>query len=195
MQFFSDKEATTRQFFYSSLTDEELLTLVSKDKSAEKEFYHRYRYRILRWIAPFHFWDKDDLFQEALIALYEAMKTYDPDRHTGFKTYANTCIRNRIVSYMRKFSTMVDYVDPEVMSEIPGEGSLKGVEEKLFFEEFLHTLSSLEQKILVKRFIERKSYVDIAAELAISPKKVDNILYKIRHELEKYQKQEDDHEA
>jgi len=179
---------TVKQSFYDSLTDEELLALRSRDKSADRVFYRRYRPRVKRWAEEFHVRDRDDLIQEGMIALYEAARTYSPERHARFNTYARTCVYNHLISYVRGLKKGVDVVDPDEMNEIPE--TTQSLEEKtadrLVVEGFMSTLSPLEKKILVKRFMERKSYLDIAAELAISAKKVDNILYKIRQQLEHY---------
>ncbi|MCX7882014.1 MAG: sigma-70 family RNA polymerase sigma factor [Brevinematales bacterium] len=179
-----------KQSFYSSLTDEELLSLLPRDKSAEKEFYKRYTYRIQRWVRTIVFWDKEDLVQEGLIALSEAVKTYLPDKNTRFNTYAKVCVWNHLMSYLRRFSSQEGIVDPEIIAEMPEEtlSLAEKTEEKLLWQDFLSTLSPLEKKVVIKRFVERKSYLDIASELAISPKKVDNILYKIRHAVETYLK-------
>lgn len=178
-----------KHYFYSSLTDEELVGLLSRDKSAEKEFYRRYRYRILRWMTGVNFWDREDLFQECLIALYEAVQTYKPEMQTRFNTYARVCVQNHMYSYLRRFSSTEETIDPELLEEMNDqrEGSER-LDDKLLLESFLSTLSPLERRVVVKRFVERKSYTDIATELAISSKKVDNILYKVRLELHRYLK-------
>jgi len=177
-----------KQSFYSSLTDEELLSLVMRDKSAEKEFYKRYRYRIERWIKTLAFWDKEDLVQEGLIAISEAVKNYRPEKNTRFITYAKVCVWNHLMSYLRKFSSQEGTMDPDILAEMAEEtlSMEEKTEEKLLWQDFLSLLSPIEKKVVIKRFVERKSYLDIASELAISPKKVDNILYKIRHELKTY---------
>ena len=42
-----------------------------------------------------------DLYQEGLIGLIHAIKTFDENKDVTFYTYANTCIKNSIVSAMR----------------------------------------------------------------------------------------------
>ena len=43
-----------------------------------------------------------DLYQEGLIGLMHAIKTFDKDKDVTFYTYANTCIKTSIISAMRQ---------------------------------------------------------------------------------------------
>ena len=43
-----------------------------------------------------------DLYQEGLIGLIHAIKTFNQNKDTTFYTYANACIKNSIVSAMRQ---------------------------------------------------------------------------------------------
>ncbi|MFN3660593.1 MAG: sigma factor-like helix-turn-helix DNA-binding protein, partial [Brevinematales bacterium] len=81
------------------------------------------------------------------------------------------------MSYLRKFSSQEGTLDPDILAEMAEEklSMEEKTEEKLLWQDFLSLLSPIEKKVVIKRFVERKSYFDIASELAISPKKVDNI--------------------
>ncbi len=43
-----------------------------------------------------------ELEEEAVIALYRAAVSYEPGRHSTFGLYARVCIRNRLISCIRK---------------------------------------------------------------------------------------------
>ncbi|MDE5990511.1 MAG: sigma-70 family RNA polymerase sigma factor, partial [Clostridia bacterium] len=45
--------------------------------------------------------DRDDVVQEGMIALYNAIVTYDLDAKVAFSTYANECVKNRILDCLR----------------------------------------------------------------------------------------------
>ena len=45
---------------------------------------------------------KDDLKQEAMIALYFSALSYKPDKGVSFGLYAKICTKNRLVSYVQK---------------------------------------------------------------------------------------------
>lgn len=46
--------------------------------------------------------DVDDVINEGVIALMDAIETYDPDRGAKFETYASLKIRGAIIDYIRK---------------------------------------------------------------------------------------------
>ena len=50
--------------------------------------------------------DVEDLKQEGVIALLAAYKTYTPNANTSFPTYAQTCVYNAMVSYLRKLDPL-----------------------------------------------------------------------------------------
>jgi RNA polymerase sporulation-specific sigma factor len=46
--------------------------------------------------------DSEDLIQEGMVGLLNAIREYDPGKGSSFRTYAETCIRNRILSAIRR---------------------------------------------------------------------------------------------
>ena len=47
-------------------------------------------------------YDQEDLYQEALLALWKACLNYDPNRGVKFSTFATSCIKNHFVDLIRK---------------------------------------------------------------------------------------------
>lgn len=45
--------------------------------------------------------DSDDLFQEGMIGLLSAARSYKTDCGASFRTYASVCVRNRIISAVK----------------------------------------------------------------------------------------------
>ena len=41
--------------------------------------------------------DSEDLLQEGMLGLLKAIREYDPGRDAAFRTFAETCIRNRLL--------------------------------------------------------------------------------------------------
>ena len=70
----------------------------------------------------------DDLFQEAAIAYFEALKTYDPDRGK-ITTHAWYCITNHLKNYLkeqeeykcRKFNGELTSIEEAIRSEHPAQ--------------------------------------------------------------------------
>ena len=89
---------------FHGLTDEELCILASKGSSpAENELVRRYN-RIVRVCARPLFLvggDSEDLIQEGMVGLLNAIRKYDPNRDAAFRTFATICIRSRLASAVR----------------------------------------------------------------------------------------------
>ena len=84
--------------------DEALWSLAaSGDRIAEEALVMRYN-RLVRVCARPYFLaggDSEDLIQEGMVGLLNAIREYDPGKGSSFRTYAETCIRNRILSAIR----------------------------------------------------------------------------------------------
>ena len=50
--------------------------------------------------------EREDLYQEGLLGLLDAANSYKPSERTSFETYAGRCINNRIVSAVRRSSSL-----------------------------------------------------------------------------------------
>ena len=89
---------------YQGLTDEALCALVREgDRDAEETLVSRYN-RLVRQLARPYFLaggDSDDLVQEGMIGLIYGVREYDAGKSASFRTYAETCIRNRLYSAVR----------------------------------------------------------------------------------------------
>lgn len=134
--------------------------------------------------------DRDDLFQEATLALFSAIKTFDSDK-ASFATFAPICIGRAINDVVRATNAkrrvperMLTPLDEIVLTD---EASPETI---LIEKENYHRLaanikldlSPLEYNVLCA-FLADKSYADIASELNITTKSVDNTLRRIRKKL------------
>ena len=194
--------------YLSQLNDEELWRLtVSGDARAEEELIERYT-RLVRICARPYFLaggDSEDLTQEGLMGLLNAIRSYGPDSETPFRPFAEVCIRNRILEAVRSASrkkhdplnggVSLEYVilseeesrqplelQPEVFSRSPEEQVLARESEKEFYSTFSRCLSSFETEVLF-RFLDGLSYRQIAAEVGRTEKAVDNAVQRIRRKL------------
>lgn len=172
-------------------SDEELIELIGKTNEAENEFYRRYKRRVRWFIRNYRLnsLEREDLIQEGMIGLFDAIATFDPGKGFKFSTYATTCIRNRInnafnalYSQNKKLDTRQDV--EEIISDDDPEQDAILWESMELIENAVKGLEEIEKKVLIK-YIDKKSYQQIADELDISTKKVDNILSKIKNKLSK----------
>lgn len=133
---------------------------------------------------------REDAFQEAILALYSAVKKYDGEKAT-FKTFAHTCIKRSVISSLRmqnrKKQIPKDLISSIEEFEIVDDNS----PEKIFFEKenlknltdtIKLELSSLEYDVL-ELYLSGERYSDIAQRLDITEKSVDNALARIRKKL------------
>lgn len=131
--------------------------------------------------------DREDLLQETGILLFKAAKTYDRDLGLTFGLYAQICLRNGLITILRKrardLDRSADELDPNELtmpdptSEVDESDSaefLLGKVKKLLSE------SELEVLMLKLAELDRS---EIAERLGIPLKSVDNTIYRIRVKL------------
>lgn len=133
--------------------------------------------------------DHDDVVQEGLIGLYNAIKSFKPGK-ASFRTYASVCILRRVISAIRYYNrrkyeplnTHLNLEDIYLTSPDPADILIN--HEDLIGMEciFKNTLSSFEYKIFLL-FREGLSYRQIAEAADCSTKSVDNAIQRIRKKL------------
>lgn len=150
--------------------------------------------------------DHEDLVQEGMIGLYEAIRDFDPDRQASFYTFAEMCIKRQIISAIKaatrqKHRPLNSYVsfhkplydDPEKTLLDTIEDRAGDPEEMLIVHEDLmnfeahmrKVLSPFEQDVL-NLFVEGSSYAEISARLGKHQKAVDNALQRIKKKTNRY---------
>ena len=73
------------------------------DRVAEERLVIRYN-RLVRVCARPYFLaggDSEDLIQEGMVGLLAAIREYDPSKTASFRTYAEVCIKNRLLSVIK----------------------------------------------------------------------------------------------
>lgn len=135
---------------------------------------------------------KEDLFQEACIALLEACKSYDFDNRAKFSTYAYVLIQRRI---NRMYYHIFKVYQNEIISfdRMEGLDHMAMIKDNEFvyqsnnqlIREAYNTLSNLskEDQAIVQMRVDKKSYKEIADKLGITVKRVDNRLNKIKQRI------------
>lgn len=139
--------------------------------------------------------DVEDIAQEGMIALYNAVLTYDTQSNIAFSTYATSCIRNRITDYIRhskrnKNKPLADSVpisvldDREMSGQSPEDIAIKAEDGRLLKNIIEKGLNPTEKQIL-DYYYEGMSYREIAEKIGKTSKYVDNVLQKIRKNIKK----------
>ena len=195
---------------YGAKTDEELVSLAKlHDPIASDELYHRYK-NIVRGKARPYFLvgaDREDLVQEGMIGLFKAIRDYDSAKSTAFRPFAEMCITRQILTaiklatrnkhaplnrYDSLYRTVYDDDSEKQLMDIVGGSTALDPEElyirhefSIALEEAINSLLTELERSVLDRFLDGKSYSEIAAELGHSVKSVDNALQRIRKKLEK----------
>lgn len=190
----------------SQRSDEELCTLVCRgDREAEECLVARYG-RVVRICARPYFLaggDSEDLIQEGMIGLLSAIRGFQPQDTSSFRTYAETCIRNRLYSAIRSaaqgkhtplnhsVSLEAEHLEEAVdasrrfLNENP-EDTLIDREEQLDRLSVLTSRLSKFENIVLEWYLKGYSYTKIAEMTGKSHKAVDNAVQRIRHKAAAY---------
>ena len=166
-----------------------ILAAKSGDESAFSELCQVYKPLIenmtSRYIARLSaiIQDKDDLRQEATVAFYRAVTTYDLTQDkVSFGLYAKICINNRMISLMRRANKKSM---PKTVSQKKEKGRKIGGR-VLDLSELLSVsdrILSKREKLVFGYYIEGKSYKEISQLLHMSEKSVDNALFRAKSKI------------
>ncbi len=172
------------------LSDEELAVLSRTDKAAMNELLSRYNFvaSAKAWaISPEYY---EDLFQEGMMGCVAAAKTYNAEKGAGFATYANRCIKNRMINAIKKLdSDKAEPLDEETENMCADKSELipyNIVEQKEQVAELVRkaaTLLSNTEWRVFRLFSVGLSYEAIGAELGMSAKQVNNAMQRARKKL------------
>lgn len=189
---------------YLKLTDEQLLQAMRDDSEAEAQLVRRYNILVKKCARPFFLvgGDSEDLIQEGMMGLLSAIRNFDCDKTASFRTYAEICIKNRLLSAIKsatryKHVPLNDYVSLEsLFSETPNVKAaymLRELEEQVLAKEsadelsndFINYLSKFEADVL-GLYLEGLSYSEIASRTNKTSKSADNAVQRIRKKLTQY---------
>ncbi len=130
----------------------------------------------------------DDFRQESRIALYRAVTKYKTGTGVSFGLFAKVCIRNALVSALRRMSRKKDAVNrpgrlPE--SAVAGTVAFRS-SATLTDEAFLEELSDYESRVL-ELYISGEKVRAIAASLGKTSKSVSNAICRIKQKARQKQ--------
>lgn len=178
-------------------------------RDAEETLVLRYARLVRACARPFFLagGDSEDLIQEGMLGLLSAIRAFRPERGARFRTFAEVCIRRRIISAVRTaasgrhgplndrvsldqslFLADQDFtplgtsfrrpVDPE--AAVIHQEDLSALEETI-----QEQLTPLEAHVLAL-YLDGSSYSEIAEEVYRSTKSVDNAVQRIRRKIARH---------
>lgn len=190
---------------YINFSDEQLQAMSqSGDSQAEAMLVSRYNKLVRRCARPYFLagGDGEDLIQEGMMGLLTAIRTYNPEKGTTFRTYSEICVISRLLTAIKsatrgKHAPLNDYVSLESLlsnnTHAKASNSLRDLEEQVLAKEsayelsnhFIKYLSKFEAEIL-ELYLEGNSYQEMASRVNKSTKSVDNAVQRIRKKLTQY---------
>jgi len=143
--------------------------------------------------------DYDDLFQEGMLGLLAALRSYDKAKGDNFQAYAALCIKRRVIDAIRRDNAGVGQrTEPrgdtgELLEAAQRTQELDDPEMKLLSDEaageirtMLAGSASRFEAAVLDGFLAGKTSSEIAAELGRGRKSVDNAIRRIRRKTASY---------
>ena len=200
---------TTQDF--ESMADEQVVKLAQDADGAALEYLLNKYKNFVRTKARSYFLigaDHEDIVQEGMIGLYKAIRDYKAEKLSSFRAFAELCVTRQIItaiktatrqkhiplnSYISLNKPIYEEDSDRTLLDVMTEEGMSNPEEMIIDREDLsliegkigQMLSDLEKDVLV-RYMEGKSYVEIAGEMHRHVKSIDNALQRIKRKLMKY---------
>ena len=200
---------TTRDF--ESMADEQVVILAQETDGPALEYLLNKYKNFVRTKARSYFLigaDHEDIVQEGMIGLYKAIRDYKAERLSSFRAFAELCVTRQIITAIKtatrqKHIPLNSYISlnrpiyeedsDRTLLDVITEESRSNPEDMIIDREDLtqiegrigQMLSDLEKEVLV-RYMDGKSYVEIAGEMHRHVKSIDNALQRIKRKLLKY---------
>ena len=144
--------------------------------------------------------DRDDLYQEGMIGLLKAIRSYDPARSDNFEAYASLCIRRQLYDAVRRDASLSrreeDVLrrmapDPSLTCGQDPETQCLANETETEIKAALQGLLSAFETSVLDPYLAGYSVSEISRTLGRSPKSVENAILRIRRKLARYLSQGD----
>ncbi len=194
---------------YAHKNDEELIEIIRNgNKYALEHLIDRYKGLVNMKVSKYYIIgaEREDIVQEGLIGLFKAIKSYQPDKQSSFKNFANMCIERQLItaikssnrqkhmplnSYlslnMNAYDTSEDNQNDADLLEVFNanlvEDPLDTITQKEYYKIIENTidktLSDFEKQVL-NFYMQGASYVQIAEKLNTPVKSIDNAIQRIR---------------
>jgi len=174
----------------------DLITLAKNGSSdAQDELLTTHKHMVKKIARTFFIMgaDSEDIVQEGMIGLFNAIGSYEVDKETSFETYANLCITRQILNALKlasrkkhaplNFYVSLDFDDNElnlVDKNSPENLFISKEDGQSIGAAIYGTLSVFESSVL-SLYLEGMSHNEIAKKLSKNEKSIDNAIQRIRN--------------
>lgn len=191
------------------LRDEEVLLMIEQGNSFALEFLiYKYKH-LVRTRSQTYFLmggEREDIIQEGLIGLYNAIRNFNAEKISSFRQFADLCITRQIItaikaatrqkhiplnSYVSLDKPIYDEESGWTLIDIVAESNAIDPQKRLInLEKIVHlklhlleSLSEFERRVLYL-YIDGYTYQEISEELNRHVKSIDNAMQRIKRKLE-----------
>ncbi len=199
------KDFNEHDILLDSMGDEALCQKAAEgSRRAEEILVTRY-HRLVRACARPYFLaggDSEDLIQEGMVGLISAVREYDAAKNASFRTFAEVCIRNKLISVLRsancdKHSPLnqsipldIPFFERDSTSQIASELVTSSPEEQVIDREYAeHILSGVRRQLsefeakILGYYLDGYSCQEIAGFVGRPLKSVDNAVQRVRRKV------------
>ena len=192
---------------YNNLTDEEIISQIKQgDESALVYLLEKYKDIVNAKVGKYFIIgaEREDTIQEGMIGLFKAIKSYNSEMQSSFKSFANICIERQLITAIKtsnrqKHQPLNSYLSLntaaydnneddsvellETFNSKTIEDPLETIMKREQYNEVENAvnknLSDFEKKVL-NSYLNGESYNTIATKLETPVKSVDNAIQRIR---------------
>lgn len=192
------KATGTSDVNISDMTDEQLVDLILQTNGEQyankliKRYIPIINAKAVKMAIRCPSADKDDLFSEGLLGLLKAIRLYNGEKGAAFATFANLCADSAMKTCISKAIkdnpvSACDDFDFDLIedSSLSTEDTvIDKVQDSQLMERLSGVLSKKEMKVL-EMYLAHCSYTQIAKELSMNEKSVDNALQRAKSKIRK----------
>ncbi len=170
----------------------------SRSPFDEERYIREYSNLVRRVIRPYFLTggDYDDLYQEGLIGLLFAIRSYDESKNDNFSAYASLCIKRRVIDAIRRGNSQTarnTHVTGFILEDDPSKHTIYNPEIQILANEtakeiktkLSDLLSPFESSVL-DWYLDGFTSSEIAKETGRTNKSVDNAINRIKRKLADY---------
>ncbi len=201
---------------YKDYRDEELVRIAQAGDDAVQDYLLDKYKSLVRAKSRAYFLigaDSEDIIQEGMIGLYKAVRDFNGEKNTSFRSFAELCVNRQMITAIKaatrqKHQPLNSYISlnkpvyedetEQTYMDLLQEGALLnpetlliGQENRNFLEDQLvKHLSGFETRVLML-YLQGRSYFEIARTLKKPEKSIDNALQRIKKKLERFLEEKD----
>lgn len=196
---------------FCDLADEQIVALSQAGDDEALEFLlMKYRTAVLKRARTYFLIgaDHEDIVQEGMVGLFKAVRDFNPEKQSGFRSFAELCITRQMITAIKTATrqkhtplntyislnrplfdeeyemTLMDILREEAKVVNPEEIILNKEQYEDIEQKIKTALSQFERRVL-SYYLKGKSYQEIGTILQRDPKSIDNALQRIKKKIDK----------